>query len=77
MNKFEYLKDPTSCPYCGSSHIASGVIDSSHIAEVACDSCSREWVEIYTPDGKLIDVLATDEIVAPEFSRYDLKVQFN
>lgn len=56
MNKRDYLKDPTSCPYCGSSHISSGVIDTSNIAEVACDCCNREWVEVYNAEGDLTDV---------------------
>lgn len=56
INKKKYLKNPSVCPYCGSSDVSSegyepsglfGVYDRVH-----CENCDASWFDVY----KLVSV---------------------
>lgn len=48
--KQEYLKDPTSCPYCESKDITGGFVDihtGGAAQPVKCTECQRTWHDVY------------------------------
>lgn len=60
MNKQEYLRKPSTCPYCSSDNICSGSLDADGkiaTAEVECNQCYRSWTDIW----RLVDVREIDE----------------
>jgi hypothetical protein len=52
----EYVKDPASCPFCGSTDIEGGnfdVDDGLSIQKVYCLECDKEWLDCYQLTGYL------------------------
>lgn len=52
--KEKYLKNPTSCPFCGSPEIESEEIEAdgkTATAAVNCNNCDSAWDDIYTLTG--------------------------
>lgn len=51
LQKQQYLKNPSRCPYCGSGDIIGGHIevDSAEAWQtIECEDCLRSWNDIYT-----------------------------
>lgn len=53
-----YLNDPGHCPWCGHEGISGGQVNIDHDScsqKVSCNSCDREWWDLYTLTGVEID----------------------
>ncbi len=56
----DYLKDPNSCPYCGSDEITGGEFEPEtfHVyRDVQCRICNQVWTEVF----ELTNITLEDE----------------
>jgi len=50
----EYIKNPNTCPYCGSEELSGGACeqdDNYGWRDVSCDTCNRRWQDLFTLTG--------------------------
>ena len=50
----EYIKNPNTCPYCGSEELSGGTFeqdDDYGWRDVFCTACSRSWQDLFTLTG--------------------------